>query len=140
MTFSYWIQNSDYSNPTGLSESELVTSAAQVIEVFNGYDWAKENAYQARCEEGGSDCCPAGMGIVKTAGVILHICPNVESKTAVMHMHYPVPTKLLGFIKTQKASLTTFSDVPWPMIADVISKFLEDDYDAISETLERYAA
>ena len=78
----YWIQNSDFSSPEGLSENEPVQSAKQIIEIILAYDWARENAFEEERMAGDGDSCPAGIGIMADDGHILHMCPKATQGTA----------------------------------------------------------
>ena len=138
---NYWIQNSDFSNPTGLGESELVESAGQLLGILAEYDWAKENAYEEKClAKNNDDCCPAGIGIVSDEGHILHICPKMTKGTAVVHLHHEVSTKILGFIKSTKDQVTTFENVPQSKLESAIKNFLANEYAAILDAFKAYAS
>ncbi|NLT69247.1 MAG: hypothetical protein GXX91_00970 [Verrucomicrobiaceae bacterium] len=58
-------------------------------------------------EKSGSDCCPAGIGIVRGDGQILHICPNGNS--ALVHRHSSA--RVLGFL-WQRPVVQTSDNVP----------------------------
>jgi len=134
----YWIQNSDYSNPTGLGESEPVQSAKQITDIIRDYDWAKENAYEEKCMANNDDCCPAGIGLVADDGYILHICPQAKLGTAMVHFHHDVPAKVLGFIKSTKSQVTTYEKIPLTKLESAIKNFLATDYDAIIGSFQGY--
>ena len=129
--FTYWIQKSDFSSPLGLSEDEPVESLEQILTVFREFDWAPENLFESRALENDQDCCPAGMGIVQGPGIILHICPEAKSNTALIHIHSVVPAKRFGIFKSSSSSLHSFKNVPMDKAEEAIGHFLRSDHDAI---------
>jgi len=135
---SYWIQNSDFSNPDGMDNANPFQSVSHILELIDNYDWAKENIYEAEQEKTGQDYCPAGIGIVKAPGVILHICPQAKDKTALIHLHYKLPQKLFGFIPTQKDVQISFNYVPWAAFENCLQSFMQSDYDRIAQALKTY--
>jgi len=135
---NFWIQNSDYSNPTGLGESEPVQSVKQIADILRDYDWANENAYEEKCMANNNDCCPAGIGIVADDGYILHICPQTKLGTATINFHHRGPTKILGFIKSSKTQVTTYEKIPLTKLESAIKNFLAAEYEAIIGSFKGY--
>ena len=136
----YWIQNSDYSNPTGLGESEPVKSAKQILDVLMNYDWAKENAYEDKCLANEENCCPAGIGLVAQDSHILHICPNAKLYSATVYFHHRVSAKVLGFIKTSKIQTTTYEKIPLTKLESPIKNFLAGEYETILKSFHGYTS
>ena len=136
----YWIQNSDFSNPTGIGESEPVESVRQLMNILTEYDWAKENAYEEKCLANNDSCCPAGIGIVAEDGHLLHICPKVKKGTVDVHFQHSVSIKILGFIKWNKSQWTTYEKIPFAKLESAVKSFLANDYAAISTTFKKYEA
>lgn len=132
MTVSYWIQNSDFSNPTGLDDSNPFQSVAHILQMIETYDWGRENAYEKKSHASADDCCPAGIGIVKPGGTMLHICPVAVDRTAQIHLHYKTEVKLLGLIKTTKGVVNSFENVAWSLFEPIIELFIKSDYDKIA--------
>ena len=101
-----WLQSSDFSTQT------LKADVNSVLEVLESHDWLGENLAMEQLEKGGSDSCPAGIGIVQGDGQILHICPNRSS--ALVHHH--VSARALGFLWRRPVTHTTqavpLSDLP----------------------------
>jgi len=75
---TYWIQNGDISVSV---DDDPVQSVAQVIDALDSYDWISQNQIQQELEKQGKDNCPPGLGVVREAGIILHICPDGEGCT-----------------------------------------------------------
>jgi hypothetical protein len=134
----YWIQNSDFSNPEGLSENEPVQSAKQIVAILREYDWARENAYEEKRLMEDGDCCPAGIGIMAEDGHIFHICPKAKLGKAIVYFHHQVPAKIFGFINFSKSQITTYEDVPLTKLESAIKKFLANEYDAITGYFQGY--
>ena len=134
----YWIQNSDFSSPEGLSENEPVQSAKQIIEIILAYDWARENAFEEERMAGDGDSCPAGIGIMADDGHILHMCPKATQGTATIYFHHKVPAKFLGFISISKTQITTYEKIPLAKLESAVRNFLANEYGAIIGSFQGY--
>ena len=101
-----WLQSSD------LSTQNLKADVHSVLDALESHDWLAENLAMEQLEKSGSDSCPAGIGIVRGDGQILHICPS--RSTALVHHH--VSTRFLGFLwrrpVTRTAQAVPLSDLP----------------------------
>lgn len=137
---SYWIQNSDFSNPGGLGDSNPFESVAHFMGILQTYDWAKENAYEDKCMANDDPCCPAGIGIVKPCGHILHICPNAKNQSGLVSLHHKKPGKLFGLIKMKRTTVSDFENVPRSKFEACVKNFMASDYNQILRPLDRYAA
>lgn len=116
---AYWIQGSDYSNR---AEGDIKT-ARQMIELLETHDWAAE---QLHLDAAGEDACPAGLGIVKEAGVILHLCPNPDG-TIMTHCTVTETHKLFGLFNTTKDITLTVEKLDRNIAIAAIPKFLAAD-------------
>ncbi|MEM1158244.1 MAG: hypothetical protein AAF649_01795 [Verrucomicrobiota bacterium] len=87
-----WIQHHNFD-----SENISDPSLEGAIQAFTSFNWAAEISSEEVLRNKDKPCCPAGIGFVHTDKTILHICPK-NSTFALLHYHYHVPTKLLGFI------------------------------------------
>lgn len=123
MTFTFWIQKSDLSVAI---DDEVVTSAAQVLSVFDTFNWQAELDNLKESESTGDENCPAGLGIVKPNGEILHLCPNPD-KTVLAIWHHRVPYKLFGFIKITRINLTTDENLALQTAREAINRFIKED-------------
>ena len=116
---TYWIQGSDYS----VREEDNVTSARQIVERLDAHDWAAEHAL---LESLGDDGCPAGLGIVREVGIILHLCPNSDG-TIMTSCNVSVPYKFLGFINATKLVMLDVEKLARSVAIAAIPKFLAAD-------------
>jgi hypothetical protein len=91
-----WLQSSD------LSSQEIGTDVESVLLALASHDWLAERQVFDQLEGAGSDCCPAGIGLVRDDGQILHICPDQGS--ALVHHHRTI--RLLGFLWRRQVTRT----------------------------------
>ena len=119
-----WLQSSD------LSAHDLSLDAAEAVRTLQTHDWAQEIRRQADRERSGLESCPAGIGLMRDDGQILHICPSGDS--ALVHYHRNV--RLLGFLWSRKLVLTQPA-FPSGSVPDLIRWFFEGN----DQALERIA-
>lgn len=111
-----WLQSAD------LSHRDFDVDVDGAIRALSSHDWVGETALSKRLESEGRDFCPAGLGLVRRDGQILHVCP--EGDSAVVHWHRP--TRLLGFLwKRQK--VRTWEDVPLSSVPAAIRDFYNEN-------------
>ncbi|WP_409431940.1 hypothetical protein ACJ3XI_06870 [Litorimonas sp. RW-G-Af-16] len=104
-----------------------VSSARQLINIFESYNWAKEAAEQARLETAGLDSCPAGMSIVREPFVFLHLCPSPDG-TVATHCIHTQPTKIFfGLFNSTKTTDLEVEKLSWSTAITAISRFLSAD-------------
>ena len=101
-----WLQSSNFSTQS------LKADVNSVLEALESHDWLGENLAMQQLERSGSNFCPAGIGIVRGDGQILHICP--DRKSALVHHH--VSARVLDFLwrrpVTRTAHAVPLSDLP----------------------------
>ena len=109
-----WLQSADFSH------RDFEADVDGAIRARSSHDWYAETALSKRLEAEGKECCPAGLGLVRGDGRILHVCP--EGGSAVVHWHRP--TRVLGFLWKQQ-SVRTWSDIPLSSIPIAIHNFYD---------------
>ena len=111
-----WIQSSDFSS------KEFDLDAAEATHAFTAHDWSRENAQCAQLESEGKEFCEPGLGLVRSDGQILHICPDDDS--AMVHWHKPV--RVLGFL-WRSPRVESFRDYPLADVGALIEAFYRED-------------
>ena|SRR5690606_30030521 len=107
-----WLQSSD------LSWRALRADVGSVLDSFQAHDWLSEDASMREREESGLDACPAGIGMVRGDGQILHVCPGPT--TALVHHHFP--SRVLGFLWRRTVTKTVM-DMPLHHVPRLIRIF-----------------
>jgi hypothetical protein len=111
-----WLQSAD------LSHRDFEADADGAIRTLSSHDWDAETALSKRLESEGKESCPAGLGLVRKDGQILHVCP--EGGSAVVHWHRPM--RVLGFLWKQP-SVRTWVDIPLSSIPTAIRNFYDEN-------------
>src|SRR5690606_34730305 len=110
-----WLQSSDLSSRT------IRADTASVLEALETHDWLTEDLTMQQLERDGLDSCPAGIGLVRGDGQILHVCPG--PKTALVHHH--LPARFLGFLWRRNVTRTA-PNVPLQDVPRLIRIFFSD--------------
>jgi hypothetical protein len=107
-----WLQSSD------LSSRSLRADTGSVLEAFETHDWLAEDLSMQQLERDGLDSCPAGIGLVRGDGQILHVCPGPGA--ALVHHHFPA--RALGFLWRRNLTRTA-QNVPLHEVPRLIRIF-----------------
>lgn len=113
-----------------------VQSSAELVALFNSYDWKAEHNSQSKLLAEGQEACPAGLSIVREEGVFLHLCPN-EQSTVMTHCIHLTPRRVLGFFKATKKTHLFDEKLNANIAVQAISKFLSADEDWLSKNIKR---
>jgi hypothetical protein len=108
-----WLQSSDFSS------RDIGADLDAVLHALASHDWQAEHLAFEQLEAAGSDACPAGIGLVREDGRILHICPGQGA--AMVHHHRP--TRVLGFLWRRQETRTE-NAVPLGELPGLIRKFI----------------
>ena len=109
-----WLQSSD------LSAREFGADLSTVIAALQDHDWLAEETLEHQRSDAGQVSCPAGLGLVREDGRILHICPNASG--ALVHFHHP--SRALGFLwRVQR--IRSNLNVPHGRLVELIELFFE---------------
>ena len=119
-----WLQSADFAH------RDVDADLDGVLAAFASHDWDSEAQLAERLASEGQDFCPAGLGLVRSDGQILHICPGRDS--VVVHWHRPV--RVLGFL-WKRRSVHTWSGFSLFAIPGAIRSF----FGANDAELERLA-
>lgn len=117
-----WIQSAD------LSSRDMDVDAEGAMRAFSSHDWAGESARARQLEADGEEWCPAGLGLVRGDGHVLHLCP--DGVTLVVHWQRPAS----GFFSRTPAPLT-WEHVPYASVPSLIRHFYGNDDAALEQAL-----
>lgn len=121
-----WLQSAD------VSSKDLVLGAEEAVRLLSTHDWAAEESARRRLESERKDFCPAGFGLVRADGNILHVCPDGISST----VYWMEPYKALGFLKLQRTH--TWSGVPGVVTQQAIRHYYNADYPSLKEAMAAF--
>jgi hypothetical protein len=121
-----WIQSAD------ASSKDLALEVEDAVRLLSAHSWAEEESMRKSLESERKDFCPAGFGLVRGDGNILHVCPDGVSST----IYWMDPYKALGFVKLQRTH--AWIGVPLVLAQQAIRHYFAAEYAMLKDALADY--
>lgn len=122
-----WIQHSD------LKVENLEPHDCQrLLELFKAHPWEAEQTLYVRLEQANDECCPAGIGVNKLTGELLHICQE-SSGQFFLFVEAVKKTKFLGLFPGKRTLYWSPKNLSVTDVLGVIESFYAMNSDEFVE-------
>ena len=131
ISMNYWIQKAYFNSIEG-----QVDSAKEAIQLFKKIDWGKELKYQEQLEKNQVENCDPGFGLVKSEGMVLHLC--LAGNKSYFHYHFREKKKILGIFSSTSDKLISIMEIPQEELLTAIQKYFDNNHDWFMNQKKQY--
>lgn len=121
-----WTRRHDFSS----SGDSTVTSVDEAVAMLRNFNWESEIQKEQAARANGTDCCPAGMGLISQNKDILHIIPG-RGDAALIHFCYARRKSLLGIFHWDSETLLSVADFPSTRLTALMERHFAADRAAV---------